>query len=483
MTYFGRKVFEFPIDWSDQVSGSFTYDLHGLAIGFGFPFYERTQQHIVRGWAFGVTCQDEAEIQAVDDWVSALGGRRIGFWLPVPWEAGIISDGVDATNFKIQGEGLGDSWQDGPLVHLYFTKPGQTAKAARVIGVTGTTEETIEVHTTITVDETWKVWKLLFVRLAEDGVSARFLAEGAQKKSFRVLELPQEVATATPGTIPVWLYHFTQDHGNGTVSEWRYTSFDEDLAYASQTWNSHQINHGEIADSVSGDNPETTISTVYSASNPLSQFPRLQFQSGINVAIYQGVYSSGSATSVSLLFTGRVINVSLNGALVNAACAGLFDFNNRRFPRHTIGPKCPFIVFEPNTCRAAKGPYQKVGTLTLGATPNQCTVTAASLAGVPVNWFAGGLLTTGTGANVEQRTILASSAPSGNDVTLSLGWPLILASNGQSTTLLPGCNGLIDGDCLTKYDNIVNHGGHPHVPGRNLSIQAMETSNPRGNKK
>jgi uncharacterized phage protein (TIGR02218 family) len=281
----------------------------------------------------------------------------------------------------------------------------------------------------------------------------------------------------------LWFYHFTQNHGNGTVSEWRYTSFDEDLAYASQTWDSHQINHGEITDSVSGDNPETTISTVYSASNPLSQFPRLQFQAGINVAIYQGFYSSGTATSVSLIFTGRIINVSMNGALVNASCAGLFDFNNRRFPRHTIGPKCPFSVFEPNTCRVDKGPYQKIGTLTLGATPNQCTVTAASLAGVPVNWFAGGLLTTGTGANVEQRTILASSAPSGNDVTLSLGWPLILASNGQSTTLLPGCNGLIDGDCLTKYDNIINHGGHPHVPGRNLSIQAMETSNPRGNKK
>lgn len=483
MTYFSREVFEFAIDWSDPVSGSFTYDPHGLAVGFTSPYYERTQEHVIRGWAFAVTCQNEEEIQAVDDWVSALGGSRIGFWLPVPWEAGIITGGVDGTHFTIEGEGLADTWQDGPPIHLYFTKEGLASKAARIIGVSGTTEETIEVHTTITVDETWRVWQLIFVRLAEDGVSARFIAEGAQDKAFRVLELPQEVATATPGTIPVWLYHFTQDHGNGTISHWRFTSFDEDLTYSSNTWNSHPINHGEITNDVSGDNPETTISTIYAAANPLSQFPKLQFQSGINVAIYQGVYSAGTAASVSLLFTGRVINVHLNGAQVTATCAGLFDFGNRRFPRHTIGPKCPFTLFDADTCRVVKTTYQKIGTLTLGATPNQCTVTDASLAGVPVNWFAGGLLTTGTGANVERRTILASSAPSGNDVTLSLGWPLILASNGQSTTILPGCDHLIDGDCATKYSNTINFGGHPYVPGRNLSIQAIETSNPRGNKK
>lgn len=39
---------------------------------------------------------------------------------------------------------------------------------------------------------------------------------------------------------------------------------------------------------------------------------------------------------------------------------------------------------------------------------------------------------------------------------------------GDAYTVVPGCNKLIDGDCLNKFNNVENHGGFAFLPGRDF---------------
>lgn len=484
MTYLSREVFPFDVDWSNAVNGEVQYDVSPVSAGFGAPVYERTQDQVVTGWQFAILLFDEAEIQEFDDWVDGQDGRRLGFWLPVPWEFGRITAGVDATHFKIEGHGLSDWWNTEKPLHVYFTKEGQSPKAALVSGVTGTTEETITVTTSITVDETWLAWRLVFVRFASDTESGTFECETRQHRAVSVVELPEEYASAGTGSRPVWLYQFSRNHGNGTTSYWRYTSFDIDLSDGANTFTAFQIHHDGLSATVQGQQPELSLSSIYSASSPLGQFPSLQMQSPIDIEVRRGVFTApGTAASLATIWTGRVSSVEFDGARVTAYCRSLSDFTNRRFPRFQIGPKCNFTLYDANTCKAVKATHSKSGTISdVGTVPNEVVITDASLAGTPANHYARGMFQVGTGANVERRMILANSAASSNAITLILSWPLALASNGDTGTISLGCD-LTRETCETRFSNEANFGGHPYVPVNNLVINAVETSQPKGNKK
>ena len=84
------------------------------------------------------------------------------------------------------------------------------------------------------------------------------------------------------------------------------------------------------------------------------------------------------------------------------------------------------------------------------------------------DYYAGGWIETGAGANFETRPILSNLG-----TQFEILKPLKNATVGQSIDFYPGCDGQ-PSTCNTKFSNLVNFGGHPFVPQQNPTHKAMD---------
>lgn len=482
-TYLSREIFEFPINWDSSLNQSVSYDLRETNIGFSSPRFERTETHEVQGFRFSCMRETDALIQAFDTFFETLGGPRTGFWLPAPWDAAVIVSGVGAKTFDIQNIGLQDSWTDQADIYLWFTKDGQTSQAAKITNVAPSAAfERVHVDVNVNVDETWDVNRLHFVRMAGDEETWTYETENFQSRAINLIELPTEYASSTAGSIKAYLYLFEQDLGNGTVNRWRYTSFELDLSDGVNTWTSAAIDHGKITRGVKSHSASVDLTAWRSSGHPLSQFVPWSANAPITCKIYEGTFSAPATVgSAALIFAGRVMRVTPRGRTYKAEVKPLGSLMDQRVPRFYLGPRCNHSLYSTG-CGISKGTWAESGTLAYLSAPNQITITDASLAALPANYFAGGFLEVGSGANLEVRFIRSSSSPSGNVITLTINWPLAVASAGATVTAYPGCD-YTAGTCETKFSNLVNFGGHPNIPATNLTLEAVKSQNPKGNKK
>lgn len=482
-TYLSREIFEFPINWESNLNQSVSYDLRETDIGFSSPRFERTNAYEVQGFRFSCMAETDALIQSFDAFFDTLGGPRTGFWLPAPWDAAEIVSGVGAKTFDIKNINLQDSWSDQADIYLWFTKDGQTSQAAKITNVApSSTFERVHVDANVFADETWDVNRLHFVRMAGEDESWTFDSENFQTRSINLIELPTEYASSTAGTIKAYLYLFEQDLGNGTTNTWRYTSFEMDLSDGSNTWTSSAIDHGKIARGVKAHNATVDVTAWRTTGHPLSQFIPWAANAPITCKIYEGAFSAPTSVgSASLLFSGRVMRVTPRGRTYKAQIKPLGSIMDQRAPRFKMGPMCNHSLYSTG-CGLLKASFAETGTLAFLSAPNQITITDASLAALPVNYFAGGFLEVGSTANFEVRFIRSSSSPSTNTITLTLNWPLEKASAGATVTAYPGCDYTAP-TCETKFSNLVNFGGHPNIPATNLTLEAVKSQNPKGNKK
>ena len=118
---------------------------------------------------------------------------------------------------------------------------------------------------------------------------------------------------------------------------------------------------------------------------------------------------------------------------------------------------CPHTLYGPD-CRANKSSYRTDGVI-LTKTGTQIVVAAAS--GFPINWFAGGVVEWDVGNSVTERRGIQSHWGSGLNI---LGSTFGMEPN-QVVRLFPGCM-RTTAVCSSKFNNLDNYGGCPHLPGR-----------------
>ncbi|XOV69406.1 MAG: phage BR0599 family protein [Verrucomicrobiota bacterium] len=472
MTYLTRQVFDYPIDWAVIPVSRIDYDLREIDLGFGAEAYWSDQVHVVRGWRFSFHLDDADSIAQFDDWIEALNGRLVGFWLPTPEAAFEIVAGVDASSFKIRSQGLTETWTEQPELHVCFQKEGETIQCGKVIGVAdngdGTETVTLESALAVPVDATWQAKVLAYVRLADDVERGQFDAEGRMTRQLSVVELPLEYASFETGTKPVYLYHFYTLDG-GSQTDWRYTSFGWDIANAETTWTSKRITHKQLHQSTRGDRQELEIEAEFEPENPLYQLCPCAMAMALYVEVVKADYSDlGNQT---VLFQGRVLSVDVKGRIATAKCASFLDAFGAAVPHFFLQPRCNFRVFEPNTCRIAQSAFEHAGSV-VSVDGTSVVVSGQTIGGLPANWFAEGLFQSGTGPEFEQRTILASTAESGGSITLTLNHRLFYTSQGADCVVVPGCDGRPE-TCSGKFANFVNFGGHRYAL-KNLTLKALE---------
>lgn len=214
-TYRGLPVFPFAPNWAQEPARQFQFDLNVAEYGFGPERHDPTQAHVVHGFEFSIELTTDQDIANYDAFTVA--GPRDPFWLASPIEAVQVSAGVSTTQFDIADQNLTESLADHPAQHLVFSKAGVADQRAKIIAVAdqggGIERVTLDTALATAVDETWTAARLHLVRLAEDKESATFEAEGWQRRSVRVIELPNEYDMGLVGKV---VAHWRMEEASGS---------------------------------------------------------------------------------------------------------------------------------------------------------------------------------------------------------------------------------------------------------------------------
>ncbi len=490
MNYLARPIFDFEINWANPVNKSFTYDLSEVSLGFGAEFFNALQTHVVQGYQCSVELPTNEAIDEYDQFIGDVLGRLRGFWLPAPFAAVKWKAAVDTTYFDIEDQGLRDTWDAHPDVHLIFITPAGAMQTAKITAVAQQgSGERITLDTALNPQPTaaTRILRLHYVRLADDIERGTFKKEGYMTRELRVIELPLEYTEYETGTRPLWLYHFwTTNPGD---QHWRYTSFAADVVSANALYSKFPMNHGELVDDTKLDKT-LDISAQHDAAHPFALFLPIAFSRTMNVEVIESSYTNPDVQSVR--FAGQVRRVSDDGEKLVARCDSWLSVLNRKIPRMQIQQTCNYNLFDPITCKALRAGHETTAVIVaIDSASQPPTVTVdllypeltQSANWITEDWFAQGFLETGSGLTYEVRTIVSSAlfAPPGR-LLLELNIMLTQAIVGQYIQLVRGCDGKPE-TCEDIFDNFINFGGFRAVPARNLSMKAINAVASQGDKK
>lgn len=472
MTYLSRPVFDVIPNWDVLPSRPFSYDLREILLGFGAPVYAPTSPYITQGWEFTVTCEDAAQVQALEAFFDACQGRLKGFWFPAQRVAGVVVSGAGTALTVTRTNLVADD-------HIWLSTPGSAPICRRITAVSGSDTKTLTLDTALPagIDTRWTLLKLLYVRWASDELAGEVIGEGHIEYALRVVELPTEYADAELGTRPVILYRFFSVMDDGEV-EWLYTSHLAPIPVGETTYAPLAISHDAIRLSSRSERHEATINTWNAPTSPWSRFVTVSLGRPLWVSIIEAEIENPEAGQV--LFTGRVRRPEFDGRKVTLRCESWLDVLASKIPRCEIGPRCNWHLYGAG-CGLDRDDFKVEATIS-AVSGYELTITAAGL-DKPAHWFANGLIEAGTGDTLETRTVIASTAADDEEIVLTLNLPLMLSTVGATVTVLPGCDHTAETCLSPKFDNFENFGGFRHVPQDNLSVKAVVIDSANGNKK
>lgn len=493
MTYLTRPVFDTPINWAKTPAKSFEYDLRSTSIAQAAPRFSPTQQQVIRGWEVELLLETEARIRAQDDFTDALLGRLNGFWFPSPTSHGRVVTKIDNNTFDIAHAGLSLLWELDPSLYLVFQPTGGSWYFGKISSVVdrqdGTERVTLVTDAGRTLNAGDVFRRLLYVRLASDVEEAVFIADHVQRRTLRVVELPEEYAAVETGQRPVYLYELSTTNNSGTTIYTRWTGLDVNVSSnlgggTSYTFTSFPVRHRDVRQSLRSGPDDLTLETVHDAANPIAAYVPGSPPRPLFLRVWSAQY--GSLNTVTAVFAGEVGETSAEGSRLTSKCSLIWARRGRKFPRHKIQPICNYDCFTA-PCGLNKESWKATGTvtavhydrltLTVSDPPISGKADSANAQFYALGWAQW------NSPSHDLRGIVSNSArTSGGKLEIVLDMPITVDLVGQTVSIYAGCDGLV-ATCNSKFNNLVRHGGYPHVPDTNPSVKALEPETPNGNKK
>lgn len=249
---------------------------------------------------------------------------------------------------------------------------------------------------------------------------------------------------------PVELYEFAR---NARI--WRYTSAEQDIADSSETWVSVPITRTSVETNT--EQARNALKLTVPRNFEIADMFRISPPTDI-IALTVLRFHRGEEEDVSVIWMGRVLTVSFEGAQAVMNCEPVSASLKRQGLRRLYQRQCPHALYGPG-CLVDKTAHDHVATIT---NIDGVNVTVSSLLAKP---YAGGFIEfEDEDGNLERRFIRSFSG-----TTLTLNFPLgqdILDSNSQ-LTIYPGCDHTME-TCNTVYANLPNYGGvSPYIPRKN----------------
>lgn len=166
-----------------------------------------------------------------------------------------------------------------------------------------------------------------------------------------------------------------------------------------------------------------------------------------------------------IVMTGYLGELTQNGIAFTAEMRGLTSRLNQKIGR--VYQRTCDAVFGDSRCKYNKASVTYTGTIVSAASPRSFVM--SGLGALANDWLSRGVLTWTSGANVgiSHDIKVHSSSPAPDD-TIELWTPCSFTPQvGDTATLIAGCLQTAD-VCRTKYNNLVNFQGFPHMPGNDV---------------
>ena len=258
---------------------------------------------------------------------------------------------------------------------------------------------------------------------------------------------------------PVELYEFI-----GPVTRYRYTSGTTASSYNGNVYEPTPIKRSSAGANSTVDPAalnvtlpaDSDVAIAYGFNNPPRSLElrvyRIQTRSGDAREIWRGV-------AVSFSTSGRFATIRVSSKVG--------DRLGTAIPSVSVQRLCNHFLYD-DRCQVNRNSFSRV-TSVVSVDGKQITV--ASVGAAPDSWYRAGEII--RGVDGERRLIVSQT-----DETLELGAPFRALLPGDSVTLYAGCTHTI-GTCLVKFNNVVNFGGHPHVPASNpfaMHLRLMKDS-------
>lgn len=174
----------------------------------------------------------------------------------------------------------------------------------------------------------------------------------------------------------------------------------------------------------------------------------------INVTIFDLHYGDDGYLVV---WMGLIIGVKFpNDYTASVQCQTLSVSLEQTGLRKTWTKVCPHQLYNPD-CGVARNSFRVDGQIN---SLDAVSINFAPAAGFDAGWYSGGYVEWTSQYGLEQRGI---ELHQGAVLTLYGGASGLSA--GQTIAVYAGCNRLFE-TCKTKFNNELNYGGAPHLPGK-----------------
>jgi len=276
----------------------------------------------------------------------------------------------------------------------------------------------------------------------------------------------QEVAGVTqsqPSKKFLFKFSYAQDPTNPEC----YTDWDAPLTIGSETYQPAQISCDQTQRSLKPQDEKAEVKMAYIAGSLSADWIPGRLFGVVTLTIWQCDPANPSARTQ--IFTGFITQIAPEGNLLTITATLFGTLLDRRMPSWIYGPSCNTYVFS-SLCGLLETAWRCSGTAAQAdLSSDRLTLSVHSLSGpgspTNANWFAGGILRTGSGRNIQVVTIVSSSY-AGGVLSLVLNRPLwadMISAGGQAVQLVPGCDGQAS-TCTTKFSNYANLRGMPFIP-------------------
>lgn len=246
---------------------------------------------------------------------------------------------------------------------------------------------------------------------------------------------------------PVELYEFVQQ-----ASSWYYNNSATDVVHNGVTYVPENISRGGYSVSNEVEKSELTLTFPRDALF-VAQFIAKVPDFTTTLTIKRG-HTTDSIDDFIVHWKGRVLSAKPSGSTVELTCESIFSSMRRHGLRARYQRNCRHVLYG-SACGVLQATVAVAAQVT-GQTGDEVSVT--EVGSFADGYFSGGILKLPSGA---LRFITNHTGS-----VLKLSRPLDAASGTLDVEVSPGCDHMKT-TCNTKFNNVINFGGFPYIPGVN----------------
>lgn len=283
---------------------------------------------------------------------------------------------------------------------------------------------------------------------------------------------------------PAHLRLYVFRHGEAVT---RLTDYGVDVVDGADTYTAARIEHDGIVQSLVPQDDLCRLDVYYDDLSFTRAIMLAEAETPVEVDVYEAAWT-GVVSGKELLYQGQVVKCRGQGKMIELEVAPMRGALRRQIPRFQFSHTCNHSLFSAG-CTArrpaemAKAAWQSTAQWVAQGADLKLQVEhwtlSPSIGLTPDNYFAGGWVEVGSGANRQVRVIAASQFVA-SYLYLQLTRPFReeAVTPGDTVTFWPGCDGQFS-TCKNVFNNTDAFGGMPYIP---TYIKQAPRGMPKGGK-